>query len=239
MTTGITAPSRLTANEEIELKLTVIGGEAERVLSDLASVPIVGEYSFGSAEPRLIRDVYWDTPDFQLRRLGLTLRLREENGRPKFTAKCGIGAAEGLFRREELEVPADRDGWATLWLAFAHEGLRLGLPEPPGGSPTEWLRDVPLTVTQDRRTERLVRIVSRHDQPLAELALDTTHFDLGDSLVTYHEIEVEQLPGRSVDLFAIGDALNRRYPGQLEPSTMSKYARGLALAGYTDFPISP
>ena len=68
------------------------------------------------------------------------------------------------------------------------------------------------------------------DQPLAELALDRTRFDLGRVLVDYWEIEIEELGGHGDEVpRTLGQALRERYPDRLEPSTMGKYSRGLRL----------
>jgi hypothetical protein len=94
------------------------------------------------------------------------------------------------------------------------------------------LRAAGLHPTQDRITRRTVRYAfaaPTADQPLAELALDRTRFDFGRALVDYWEIEIEQLDGGEDAPRALGRALIDRYPDRLEPSTMGKYSRGLAI----------
>ena len=223
---------RLQDNLEVELKLSVIGDDPDALLDEVAALRQLGSLRLESADDHQLRDIYWDLPDGGLRAIHLSLRLRQIDDRTVFTAKGGTSNSHGLFKRYELEVPATRENWVELRGVFAGEGATIG-DALTGDTPEEWLRGAGLTATQDRSTRRTIRYVypeGAADQPLAELALDRTRFDFGKVLVDYWEIEIEEL-GEAGDEAprALGQALVDLYPDRLEPSTMGKYSRGLAI----------
>lgn len=222
---------RLQDNLEVEFKLSVTGDDPDALLDEVARLPELGHLRLGPPTEHRLRDVYWDLPDGSLRDRHLSLRLRQIDDRTLFTVKGGTSNSEGLFRRYELEVPATRESWITMRAVLAGEGAALG-DDVVGADPDAWLRGAGLVPTQDRTTRRAVRYAfdgPGDGQPVAELALDRTRFDFGTALVDYWEIEIEQLDGDEEAPRALGQALARRYPDRLEPSTMGKYSRGLAI----------
>jgi inorganic triphosphatase YgiF len=222
---------RLEDNLEVELKLSVIGDDPDALLDEVAELRQLGSLRLGPADDHELRDVYWDLPDGSLRTRRLSLRLREIDDRTVFTAKGGTSNSDGLFRRYELEVPATLENWVSLRDVLAGEGVDLA-DDLTGEAPEVWLRRAGLTPTQDRSTRRSIRYAYANvssDTPLAELALDRTRFDYGKVLVDYWEIEIEQLDGGEEVPRRLGRALLDRYAGRLEPSSMGKYSRGLAI----------
>ena len=95
-------------------------------------------------------------------------------------------------------------------------------PWPPAGAG--------LGVIQDRTTERVVRAISDEDGSVAELALDTTRYRLGERTAEYREIEVEQRGGTVAAVRALGEALLAGYPDRLRPAKKGKFGRGMALS---------
>ena len=223
---------RLQDNLEVELKLSVIGDDPDRLLDEIAQLDQLGSLHLGPPQEHHLRDIYWDLPDLGMRDHRLSLRLRQIDDRTVFTAKGGTSNSEGLFRRYELEVPATAENWLAVRDALNVEGMHFD-GQVTGDDPAVWLRDAGLTATQDRSTRRTVRhAFARPDDPraLAELCLDRTSFDFGKTRVDYWEIEVEELGGHGEEApREIGRALIARYPGRLEPSTMGKYSRGLVI----------
>jgi len=97
------------AHQEIELKWALdepawrrLGGELRALLGD----------------PRVLsqRNRFYDSADLRLRRLGLNLRLRDENGRVLLTCKRRVARDGGLHHHEEWES----------WL----DPAPLGVPDP-------------------------------------------------------------------------------------------------------------
>jgi inorganic triphosphatase YgiF len=222
---------RLEDNLEVELKLSVIGDDPGALLDEVAELRQLGSLRLGPTGDHQLRDVYWDLPDRSLRTRRLSLRLRQIDDRTVFTAKGGTSNSDGLFRRYELEVPATLDNWIGIRDVLAGEGVDLA-DDLTGEAPEEWLHRAGLTPTQNRSTRRSVRYAyanaSSHT-PLAELALDRTRFDYGKVLVDYWEIEIEQLDGGEDVPRRLGQALLDLYADRLEPSSMGKYSRGLAI----------
>lgn len=222
---------RLQDNLEVELKLSVVGDDPDAFLDEIAALRQLGSMRLEPADDHQLRDVYWDLPDGGLRAHHLSLRLRRIDDQTVFTAKGGTSNSDGLFRRYELEVPATRENWIGLRAVLVGEGVPLG-DGLTGEGPELWLRGAGLTPTQDRATRRTIRYAypdATADRPLAELALDRTRFDFGTVLVDYWEIEIEQLGGGDEAPQALGRALVSLFPDRLEPSTMGKYSRGLAI----------
>lgn len=227
---------RLQDNFEVELKLTVTGDDPEKLLDEIAGLCELDGVRLADGQDHHLRDVYWDTADGGLRGHKLSLRLREIDGRQVFTVKGGTSSSEGLFRRYELEVPATAENWREVCAVFHDEGVDFNsqaAQAPSGDDPDAWLRAAGLIPTQDRSTRRTAIHAyddAHGDQPLAELALDRTRFDFGRVLVDYWEIEVEELGNHGDEVpRRLGQALRLRYPDRLEPSTMGKYSRGLAI----------
>lgn len=222
---------RLQDNLEVELKLSVIGDDPDAFLDEIAELRQLGSLRLEPAADHHLRDIYWDLPNGGLRTQKLSLRLRQIDEHLVFTVKGGTSNSDGLFRRYELEVPATRENWIAVRAVLIGEGVALG-DSLTGDSPEVWLRDAGLAPTQDRATRRTVRYAYPDvaaDRPLAELALDRTRFDFGKAMVDYWEIEIEQLDGGEEAPRELGHALVERFPDRLEPSTMGKYSRGLAI----------
>jgi inorganic triphosphatase YgiF len=223
---------RLQDHVEVELKLTVVAEDADAVLDAVARLVRVGSFRLGPPDPHRLYDIYWDLPDRSLRAQHLSLRLRQIDDRLVFTAKGGTCSHRGLFRRNELEVPATPECWLSVRAALESEGAHLGNGRGPSdGVPADWLRAAGLMVTQERTTHRTIRLVypdATPDAATAELALDRTQFRIGAYTINYREIEIEQL-GDEGSPEEIGAALREQFPDAFEFSTMGKYSRGLAL----------
>ncbi len=221
-------PARLSERDEVEFKLSVVGEHPQATLDAVRRLERVGNQRLGPPIAHQIHDLYWDTDDRALGARGLTLRLRELDSALMFTAKGGGTADSGLFRRQELELPADASSWRRVRSTLEQAGIMLARGQTESPSPADWLAAAGLVVTQDRLTERVVRYVSDREGRTAELALDTTRYRFGEQTVEYREIEIEQL-GSGPSPRALGEALIAQLPDQLEPASMGKYSRGLQL----------
>jgi inorganic triphosphatase YgiF len=225
---------RLQDHTEIELKLTAVGDDPGAVLDQVERIERLGPVSFGPPTDHQLHDIYWDLPDSSLRAQHLSIRLRQIDDRLLFTAKGSTSSAEGVFRRNELELPATVENWRELQRIFREEGGHLRTGSLDGG-PADWLASAGMEVTQDRATHRTVRLghIPQRDTPAVEMALDRTQFRFGTLTHKYWEIEIEQTEGQNAlgerVLIEIGEELQRLFPGQLERSTMGKYSRGLLI----------
>jgi inorganic triphosphatase YgiF len=218
-------------NQEVELKLTVLDPAA---LAEPLSWRNLAGYLLQPAMPQRIRDRYCDTAAGTLAQSRLNLRLRQIDELDLFTLKGVATVSEGLFRRSELEVPADLNGWMAVRAELQSHGVPL--PELAAGptDPAHWLADAGFEIVQDRETLRRRLFALDGEEPVAELALDTTTFHLAAIDVTIREIEIESLTDRSTDVLSLGQALRERLAGRVQPSAEGKYAVGLAFKARLD-----
>jgi inorganic triphosphatase YgiF len=212
---------------EIEFKLTVLDPS---LFAELGARRDLAGYTLRPGPDHVLRDRYWDTPARDFGRHGQTLRLRLSDGEPRFTLKRDQGSSDGLFRRDELELPATAANWERILAELEVHGARLERPAPAAQTPEAWLAAAGLTETQDRTTARQTRHAEREQTRLAEIVLDTTRFQVGPYEIVYREIEVEALTDSEQHARALGLALQHLYRGRLEASRQGKYGRGQALA---------
>jgi triphosphatase len=162
-----------------------------------------------------LQSVYYDTPDWDLRRAGVSLRVRREHGAFVQTVKRQAGSK--LFDRGEWESQIsgenpDRAAWA--------------------GTPAEQVLDAkgvgalgPVFSTAVRRTSRVLD----EEGGQVEISLDHGKIVAGDLREPIDEVELELKGGSPVALFAIA----RRLAADtvLRLSFDSKAERGYRLAG--------
>jgi inorganic triphosphatase YgiF len=214
-------------HEETELKLTVLD---PGVLKDIALWMELASFHLASAPTRQIRDQYWDAPGGQLVGQGITLRQRSVKRQRYLTLKGPATVEAGLFRRFELEVPADADGWRQVLSALADRGIVLAKHTASSEDSTEWLRRSGLIVTQQRSTHRQVRLAQREGITFAELALDQTTFTVDGLEVTMREIEIEATTADVDPVLALGRELRARLGDRVRESRIGKYGMGLLIA---------
>ena len=188
---------------EIELKFALPGG---RVGDAAAVAPVLA-----GARSRSLSSVYYDTPKGALRRAGLSLRVREENGAFVQTIK---ERGDGVMSRGEWECA----------LGGPSPDLAAARPTPAGRvlAKNDSLTPV-FTVEAHRRTTEVVEGESR-----VELSLDEGRVLAGGEEAGFAELELELKDGPQWGLFS----LSRRLAGagDLTLSFTTKAERGFALA---------
>ena len=149
--------------------------------------------------PRLFTSTYFDTVDFRLARLGVTLRRRTERKRVVWQLKLPRQDA-----RLELEMPSGRSTPPAPL-----EDLLFGL-----------LRREPLTAIAKLRTRRTGTRIQPLDRPIADVVIDRVRI-LNARRVVGHlsEIEVELRSGKEKEFAAIVTALREAgaYDGDSRP----------------------
>lgn len=149
--------------------------------------------------PRLFTSTYFDTVDFRLARLGVTLRRRTEQKRVVWQLKLPRQDA-----RLELEMPSGRSTPPAPL-----EDLLFGL-----------LRREPLTAIAKLRTRRTGTRIQPLDRPIADVVIDRVRI-LNARRVVGHlsEIEVELRSGKEKEFAAIVTALREAgaYDGDSRP----------------------
>lgn len=200
------------APREIELKLQAEPDDLRQALAQ------VGE---GRPETRRLRAVYFDTEEGTLRKAGLSLRLRDEDGRRVQTIKAREAGASPLERGEwEVELPRDAsDEKPDLALA---EGTPLA-PLVAAEGLQERLR--PLFRVE---VERLSQVVTEGASRI-ELVVDQGEAIAGERRVPVAELELELVEGDPADLFRLARRLSEAAPLRL--SFTAKSEQGYALLG--------
>ena len=188
---------------EVELKFEVPAKSqaAFRRLEPLAAV-----------KPKTARlhAIYFDTPDFELRKREMSLRLRRTGRRWVQGLKAGRSGAGGLHAREEWEV-ARPD--ASLDLA-AFEQM------PVLGSPLNEVFAVDVT--------RTTWTLEPSPGNLVEVALDRGAVTREGGEEQVSEVEIESLAGDPAAIFELAEKLLALAP--MRPSTVTKAQRGYRLA---------
>ena len=209
MSTGAGDAGAAEAPREIELKLELDPHDAAR----LGETSLVRGVQ-GRAEA--LSTVYFDTKSYDLRKAGLSLRVREVDGRRIQTIKAQGNAAAGLFDRNEWEQEINGDGpdlssasGTALELLLEDDGVRDGI------------RPI-FTVKVSRMTYPLTG-----DAWTAELTLDQGQVEADGRTSALCELELELKRGKPPDLFVIAHSLSDQLPVRLGVQT--KADRGYTL----------
>src|SRR5262245_53886457 len=86
-------------SQEVELKLRIASADIPRLLNH----PLFKEIAQGEFHSELLISVYYDTPQLDLKRQGITLRLRQQGSQWIQTVKAAGKVAAGLHERVEEE----------------------------------------------------------------------------------------------------------------------------------------
>ena len=193
---------------EVELKLE-LPPEAHAAFRRLA--PLAG----GKPRNAKLHALYFDTPDFELRRREMALRLRRSGRRWVQTLKAGRSGAGGLHARDEWEFERPDPSLDLTLLA--------GTPIDEAPDAAERLDEI-FQVNVRRTTWELE--VSPGNR--VEVALDRGEVTrLGESDAV-SEVEIESLAGDPLAVFDLAEQLLDSSP--LRPSAVTKAQRGYRLA---------
>ncbi len=199
------------APREVELKL-----EADAAgLEALRAHPAIRE-ALERATVKPLDATYFDTPDRDLRRAGISLRIRRSGDRRIQTIKAANGPSAGLFDRDEWEreVPGD-----ALDLSDLDEGPAADLL----GDPAVASALAPAFAVRVERTT----LDLDHGGSTAELTIDEGVVEAGGRKDAVTEVEIELKAGEAADLFGLARDLVRAAPLRLGIRT--KAERGYAL----------
>ena len=204
---------------ETELKLRI----APEHLNRLKRHPLLKKLSVGRTVTHKLYNVYYDTPDLELSRHAMALRLRRVGKQWLQTLKSGGGMQAGLHQRNEYEAPVDGEA-LDLKVLEASYGQRL--------PPTLRKKLQPLFLTNFSRTCRMLNF----DGAEIELCMDSGEILAGQSSRPISELELELKSGKPQQLFKFAQDLLDIVP--LEVEHTSKAAYGYLLHSATKPAIS-
>lgn len=195
---------------EIEVKFRADGRAIEAVLSSL----LLKSVTVSAA--RELASTYFDTPGQQLKRAGMTLRVRRKSRTIPLMGVKWDGGDDAMFSRGEIEVRCP-DGVPNLDLF--EPVIREQLKTTVAGRP--------LTAVFETRFRRRTALL-RHGHSDIELALDEGAVVAGEASLPLAEVELELKSGNLSDLLGCAAALARDcgLSLQFEP----KAGRGYRLA---------
>ncbi len=189
---------------EIELKLDLTRQAADR-FALWPSLP-------GESQTAALHAIYFDTPNHQLGKRGMSLRIRRSGRRRIQTVKADGRDGAGLFARDEWEMPVrsdapvldDRTPVAAILGAAAADVGKL------------------FTVDVQRRTWMMTQ-----DSATIELVLDRGSILAAGREQPICEIELELKAGEPAALFALARRINADIA--VRPGMLSKAERGYRL----------
>jgi inorganic triphosphatase YgiF len=205
--------------QEIELKLWLPTSDPSGLVKRLAKTAILARRTIVRQS---LHNIYFDTPQQQLRQQGVALRLRRVGDAPKpqwlQTLKTSSKGPSALSRRGEWESPVAE---ANL--------SRQALEDTPWSDidPEDKLfRSLqPCFVTEFERTLWLVR---RRDGSVIEVALDIGHIQANGKTTAICELELELKAGQPAALFEVAQQIAQTIA--VLPANVSKAERGFLLA---------
>lgn len=188
---------------EMELKLdtTQAGSDA------LLAAGIAGD----AQNDITLEAVYFDTPDRALHRNGLSLRIREQDGRAIQAVKAA-GGGGGLFTRGEWECTVDGP-WPVADPALPIASL-LG---------AHFANLAALFTVRVQRRRRRIEV----DGSVIELAIDRGEVLAGERCERFHEVELELVSGQRGALFDLARQFELTAP--LRIGVLAKAERGYRL----------
>lgn len=195
---------------ETELKLALPAKAVPRLIA------LAEKVAKKTPERQHLYSVYFDTPQFDLFRRGIALRLRRTGTHWVQTLKAETASAGLLSERPEWETPVRGQALELDLLPHTAQALLSGVA-------VEAL--APAFVSDFKRTVWTVNDASAQ----IELAFDQGRLLAGEKQQAISEIELELKVGAAEAIFALARKLADALPLSIEPR--SKAMRGYALAG--------
>ncbi len=163
-----------------------------------------------------LRSIYFDTPNADLERHNITLRIRNQRRAFLMTLKWQGNFSGGLYERGEIEIPTP----------FAEPDTSLFGAEI-AAMLARIIHDQPIIAVFETDIRRTLRRISSGSSDI-EIAFDSGHIIAAEQKLAVREIEMELKSGDPAELYRQGIALAETYPVQL--GTMTKSFRGALLA---------
>lgn len=190
---------------ETELKLHI----SPEHLQKLKRHPFTRSLSASRAVTQKLYSIYYDTPDLELRRQAMALRLRRVGRQWMQTLKGGGQVSAGLHQRNEWETPVPS------------EQLDLDVLKAGGGELPRGVRHrlQPVFVTDFSRNVRLVDFKGAQ----IELCMDSGEIRAGQASCPISELELELKSGAPQQLFKLALALLDIVPLDVEHTSKAEY----------------
>jgi len=191
---------------ETELKLRIAPEDLKR----LRRHPLLSALTTSRATTRKLVNIYYDTPDLDLHRSAMALRLRRIGKQWLQTMKGGGGVQAGLHQRNEWETSVE--GEALDFDALQACGAKR-LPRAVRNN----LQAV--FVTNFSRTSRMLDFEGAQ----IELSMDSGEIRAGQASRPISELELELKSGQPLQLFRLALLLLDSVPLEIEATSKAEY----------------
>jgi triphosphatase len=167
-----------------------------------------------AAKPKSVVSVYFDTDKLNLRKHGLTMRVRRNGKQRLQTVKAGDGQAVTTRGEWEHAVRSDQPDFKALRGTPAEKILK-----------KKKIRSTVKPIFETRVTRAICPV--KVGRSLIEVAFDQGEIDTGQESAPLSEVELELKRGKAADLFQLAKTIARKAP--LELALVSKAERGYRL----------
>ncbi|MCQ2553519.1 MAG: CYTH domain-containing protein [Clostridia bacterium] len=205
---------------EIEMKYAV---PDKQTLDSIWEDEYLNEISdASSAESLVMKAIYFDTADYRLSKNNIAVRVRSEGETYFATLKTNGSHKDGLFTRDEINVPITDE---TSFMAL-NPAIFKG--SDPGDVMISLVGDEPLlNVLEMRFLRRRKRLA--YASTIMELAVDSGSIITDKGEVPIMEIELELFAGDAEATRKLGDIIAEKYG--LKVKISSKFRDGLDILG--------
>ncbi len=185
--------------QEVEVKFAT---DAAGLAAALASPLLRAE---GPSPARKLISIYFDTPDWDLKKRKMALRVRRSGrGAPVMTLKWPLLSGGDVFARGEIEVRASKlEPDLALLDPDVAEGLR------------QIIGDAPLEAKYETRISRVARLITRGTTKI-EVAFDDGIIKAGENELPLREVELELKAGQAQELYDFAATLAEALPLRLD-----------------------
>lgn len=220
---------------ELELKFEISGETYNKALQFFDKEICIEYFCFNRPVNKYIIDTYFDTSDLAIAKRNSSLRVRTiDNAETLMTFKTsysGDNESETISQRYELENYISND-----FLNEIHKTLRDKLQVYTKEYTDMNTHNVNL-VLQNWGLQQIFCIenhrqiieVMKNDTIVAEIALDSVHFNLQPAHEREFEMEIEEKNSNKHVLYNIKHIIEKQINICLQHSSQSKYKRGLQL----------
>lgn len=218
--------TQMAQNQEIEIKFALAPSAIKKFKND--------QFFNGLKEETVqLLNVYYDTPDLDLRRTKIAVRLRRKDWQWQITVKTE-GTISGSF--------SIRGEWN------ASIGLSSPLaPDSLAANDFSFVSDDALRKFLEKHQQKLQPVFNNHftrttweyadrNGQMAEISLDQGAINVGNHKEPISEVEIELLKGSPDMLFKLSQDLQSRHP--LHPLQASKSERGYCLLSDIGNPLN-
>lgn len=203
---------------EIEMKYAIADKATAEAIWEDDYLSDIGEVD--SRETLFMKSAYFDTESRILSAHDVAFRVRMEGNRVVASLKWNGGSENGLYKREEVNVPVVDPA------CFIEPSPQIFKESETGREMIELIGSDRLeSILEIHYLRRRMRV--DNGRSILEVAIDTGNIltDFGELPIC--ELEIELFSGDEEDVVAIGIEFAKRF--QLKPLNESKYARGLKL----------